>query len=221
MIARRVKQGSPGFTAGATFGLLAMAAQAVVAAEAGLAGIFGGKALLVINGAAPRLMTVNQEYAGVKLVAVSDTGAQVKMNGKRIVLRVGQNVLGGVVSEKGESVTLTPDRYGMFRIDGKINDNPVRFTVDTGATWIMMAPSEARRLGVSLADAETVGITTANGKVLAPKVLLKSVSVGHTTLRDIEAVVVLREMPDIYLGMSALEHFNILLEGGIFTLRRR
>ncbi|MDR0529236.1 MAG: TIGR02281 family clan AA aspartic protease [Zoogloeaceae bacterium] len=191
------------------------------AAEVGLAGIFGSKALLVIDGAPPRSMAVGQEYGGVKLLSVTESGAQVEMNGRRVALRVGQNAKGEAeLREGGETVTLISDGSGHFRTSGMINGRSVTFLVDTGASVIGLGMSEARRLGIRLENAQTVGVSTANGVTQALKVTLDTVKVGGITLRNVEAAVG-PDMPVTLLGMSFLNRTNMLREGDKLILKRR
>ena len=63
----------------------------VYGADVGLAGLFPGKALLTINGGAPRIVAVGTRTAeGVGVVAIEGETATIEVDGKRRVLRVGR-----------------------------------------------------------------------------------------------------------------------------------
>ena len=70
--------------------LLVWLAQAPAwAQDVQLAGLSGGKALLVINGEAPRFLSPGQTVGGVKLIELSAQGAEVDVAGERRSLRLG------------------------------------------------------------------------------------------------------------------------------------
>src|SRR5512143_3193461 len=71
--------------------MLAAAASVAHATDVSVAGIFPGKAVLVINGGAPRTIAVGAKSAeGVKLIAVDDAAATLEFDGRRQRLTVGE-----------------------------------------------------------------------------------------------------------------------------------
>ncbi|GHT90710.1 hypothetical protein AGMMS49545_04990 [Betaproteobacteria bacterium] len=189
------------------------------ATEVGLAGILGSKAMLTIDGSAPRTLTVGQSYNGVKLLAVQGDSVQVEIDGNRRSLRIGQNAV-GVASSASDNAraTLTADVQGHFQTTGSINGLPVRFLVDTGASLISMGASDARRLGLDLSRAETGMAGTANGVVQVHKVMLTTVKVGGITLHNVAASVLPHDMPYLLLGMSFLNRTKMERTGDTMTL---
>ncbi len=87
------------------------------------------------------------------------------------------------------------------------------FLLDTGATLCVLAPSTARRLGLADGTAR-VDIDTANGRVRAPLVQLRSVDVGGSRARDVDAVVHAAVAPplDGIIGLSFLNHFSYAID---------
>ncbi|MDR1888318.1 MAG: TIGR02281 family clan AA aspartic protease [Zoogloeaceae bacterium] len=191
------------------------------AVEVGLAGILGSKAMLTIDGAAPRTLAVGQSYNGVKLLAVQSDSVQVEIDGKRRSLKIGQNAVGAESSGENARATLMADKLGHFRTTGSINGRPVRFIVDTGASVIGISASEAKRLGLDLSRAETGVSATANGLVEFHAVTLNTVKVGDITLHNVAAGVLPQDMPYALLGMSFLNRTTMERNGDTMILIQR
>lgn len=123
------------------------------------------------------------------------------------------------VTESGApEVVLRRNRAGHYVASGRINDHPVVFMVDTGATDVALPLALARRLGLTLRSG---GISvTANGRVETWRTRLASVDVGGLTLHDVRASV-LPNMPgdEVLLGMSYLKHLELIQRGDTLTLR--
>jgi clan AA aspartic protease (TIGR02281 family) len=83
------------------------------------------------------------------------------------------------------------------------------FLLDTGASYCVLAPTAARRLGVK-ATGENVEIRTANGVVRAPVIELATVDVGGNRARQVRAIVHPAVAPplDGIIGLSFLNHFS-------------
>jgi len=83
------------------------------------------------------------------------------------------------------------------------------FLLDTGASYCVLAPTAARRLGVK-ASGESVEIRTANGVVRAPVIELATVDVGGNRARQVRAIVHPAVAPplDGIIGLSFLNHFS-------------
>jgi aspartyl protease family protein len=196
-------------------GVLALSARAT---NVGLAGIIGSKAMLMIDGAPPRALSIGQEYQGVRLIAIQGESVQVEINGSRRALKVGQNAVGAESSGKDARAVLIADGQGHFQTTGAINGHPVRFLVDTGASTVSMGASEAKRLGLDLEHAERGLSNTANGTVTTYRLRLNSVKVGDITLSNVEASVLPQNMPAVLLGMSFLNRTRMERDGDTMTL---
>lgn len=55
-----------------------------------LSGVLGSKALVVINGAPPKMLSAGQTHSGVKVISASGDQAVLEIGGKRVNLRVGE-----------------------------------------------------------------------------------------------------------------------------------
>ena len=191
------------------------------AADVGLVGIFPGKALLTINGGAPRTVAVGGKTAdGVKVLAAGGDTATIEVDGKKRVLRIGQNVTVRATAGGRATTVLTADGRGHFLTTGSINGASMRFLVDTGASTVAMGASDARRAGVEPTRGEKGFAQTANGVAEVSRVRLHSVRVGDIVLNDVEATVHSQDMPMVLLGMSFLNRMEMQRNGDTMTLRK-
>ena len=106
--------------------------------------------------------------------------------------------------------------------DGEVNGMPVRFAVDTGATFITFPAREASRLGLDYHNGQKITMETANGEVFAYRLKLDTVRVGAVAVHDVDAVIAEgNSLPIALLGMSFLNRVDIRREGTILTLTKR
>ena len=194
----------------------------VSGADVGLAGLFPGKALLTINGGSPRIVAVgNTTPEGVKVMAIEGETAILEVDGKRRVLRVGQNVTAQPSSSGSASAVLTADSRGHFFSTGNINGSTVRFLVDTGASMVSIGAADARRLGIDASKGEPGIANTANGQTMVSRVKLNSVRVGDIVLNNVDALVHQHDLPVTLLGMSFLNRMEMQRNGDTMTLIKR
>lgn len=116
------------------------------------------------------------------------------------------------------SAPRAPDGHYYFTLE--INDVPVEFVVDTGATDLVLTRQDAARVGLDLDSLAFLGIaSTANGQTRTATVRLDKVQLGPLVEQDVRAVVNGGEMFGSLLGMAYLQHFGrIEIEGNRLTL---
>ncbi len=86
-------------------------------------------------------------------------------------------------------VPLKKDNRALM-LDATLDDQEnATLILDTGATYTAISQSLANRLGYDLTTADRVNITTANGQVSLPKVVLKSLTLNGYTAHNVEATV--------------------------------
>lgn len=192
------------------------------AADVSLIGVIGDKAaVLALDGGDPKTVKVGQKWNGITVVSVERTRATVEMDGKRRVLQIGQHYRSGVPTSSRERVTLAADPRGMFVADGAINGLPMRFVVDTGATFVSMSAADAARIGLDFRKGRPLMMQTANGTVMKYQVTLDRVRLGAIELSQVEGVVGEQEMPYVLLGMSFLNRLEMQRDGASMNLIRR
>ena len=123
--------------------------------------------------------------------------------------------------QRGEQqqVTLQRNKFGHYVASGMINQQPVVFMLDTGATDISIPENVANRLGLQRGRAVTY--RTANGPAINYATKLESVSLGHITLYNLPASINPNVNHDeILLGMSFLKHLEFSQKGNTLTLRQ-
>ncbi|GGD05320.1 retropepsin-like aspartic protease family protein [Aureimonas glaciei] len=107
----------------------------------------------------------------------------------------------------GRVAQLTAGEDGHFRTEARLNGRPVAVLVDTGATYVSMNETTARRLGLQIrADAYRYKAQTANGETDVAVATLDRVTIGRVEVRDVEALITRGDvMPTTLLGMSFLK----------------
>ncbi|ARC38037.1 TIGR02281 family clan AA aspartic protease [Paracoccus yeei] len=111
---------------------------------------------------------------------------------------------------------------GHFHLTARVNGQPVRFVIDTGATTIALAEDDARRAGIDPDSLAFVGqARTANGMVQTATVMLDSLTIGEIAERDVPAVVLRSDLDLSLMGMSYLSRFaRVSIEGNRLILER-
>nr|WP_295770472.1 retropepsin-like aspartic protease [Rhodoferax sp.] len=191
----------------------------------GLSGMLGGKALVIVDGGAPKTVAVGDSFKGVKIISTQGDQAVVEIDGKRHTLRVGDapaSVGGGAGSGAGGNrVVLTAGGGGHFFTLGQINGKSTQMVVDTGATSVAMSANEAQRLGIEYKSGQPIQMSTANGVVQGWLIKLNSVRVGDVVVHNVEAAVSNGSMSVVLLGNSFLTHFQMTRANEQMVLEKR
>ena len=198
---------------------------AVYAQPVALAGMLGGKALLVVDGTAPKTVAAGETHQGVKVISTSGDQAVIEQSGKRRTLRVGEApvaVAGGLgITGRGSRILLNESSGGHFMTAGQVNGRAVQFMVDTGATQVAISMQDAERAGIGYKNGLPVQLTTANGMAQGFRIKLDSVRVADVEVFDVDAVVVPQSMPFVLLGNSFLSRFQMKRDNALMTLDKR
>lgn len=206
---------------------LALLGAGVAHAQAvALTGMLGGKALLVVDGSAPKALAVGDTFRGVRLVSTQGDAAVVDIDGKRQTLRVGEAPVsvgsgGASGGSGGARVVLTADSGGHFMAQGQINGKAATLMVDTGATGVVIAESDAQRMGIKYNTGLPMKISTANGVIPAWYVKISTVRVGDVVAYDVDGVVASGSMPYVLLGNSFLSRFQMNRTNDQLVLEKR
>lgn len=206
--------------------LLSLLPLAASAQSVALTGVSGSKALVVIDGAAPRFLSTGQTHQGVKLLSLQGEAATVEVDGQRQTLRVGDapvSVGRGTPAGGGggQRIVLTADARGHFLPAGQINGKAVQFMVDTGATSVILSEADARRISLAFDKGQRVSVSTANGAVVGHALRLDSVRIGDVQAYGVQAIVLPQPMPYVLLGNSFLNRFQMQRQNDQLTLEKR
>lgn len=108
-----------------------------------------------------------------------------------------------VISADTIEVPRSNDGHYYLRLD--INDTPVDFVIDTGASQVVLSQADAARVGINPDKLRYSGTAfTANGVVRTAPVELGAVTLGQITDRGVPAVVNEGAMDASLLGMTYL-----------------
>ncbi len=104
------------------------------------------------------------------------------------VLPAGHSILVDTTPTGEQAVRLRRQDNGHFVARAAANGTSISMLVDTGASTVVLTPTDAERAGIDTASLSfTTPVSTANGTTFAAPVRLKSVSVGPLEVRDVEA----------------------------------
>lgn len=100
-------------------------------------------------------------------------------------------------------------RDGHYYLTLEIEGEPITFTVDTGASGVVLSPDDARRIGLDPATLDYLGeAMTANGIVRTARVTLENVRLGTIEEGPLRVYVNEAEMDGSLLGMDYLRRFE-------------
>lgn len=189
-----------------------------------LSGMLGAKALLVVDGSAPKSVAVGETHRGVKVLSTSADQAVVEVGGSRQTLRLGEAPVSAGMPAKGAEngkIVLHAGSGGHFLTQGQINGRAVTFLVDTGASTVALSVADAERIGLAYKSGQPVRVNTANGVVPGWLVKLTSVRLGQVDVYNVDAVVSPAAMPYVLLGNSVLTRFQMTRTNDQLVLDKR
>lgn len=204
--------------------VLGLCTDTLHAASVAMSGSMGSKALLIVNGSAPKALAAGDTHQGVKVISVQGDRAVIEVQGQRSTVVMGAapvSVGGTGGSGSGTEIVLSASSGGHFMAQGSINGRTARFMVDTGATAVAMGADEARRLGIQFESGEPLYVSTANGVVTAYRVNLRSVRIQDVEVFDVAAAVLPQSMSHVLLGNSFLNRFQMKRDNDTLRLTRR
>jgi aspartyl protease family protein len=193
------------------------------------AGIAGGLLMASILGA--RLLTSGLDrrtprhlaiWGGVVLVLVLGYSFRDDLRG--LFLRVRSDLIPSyaVQAPSGDMVVVR-DQDGGFVIMGQVNDQPVRFRVDTGASDIVLSPADAQRIGVDLSSLHFgQPFESANGTGYGAPYKAASLQIGSIGLSNVPMSINKAPMSTSLLGMAFFNRMkSFRVEGDRLFIRPR
>jgi aspartyl protease family protein len=117
------------------------------------------------------------------------------------------------------SLMYNANAQGHVLLDGAVNGAPVRFLVDTGATYVALTRRDAAEAGIGNGElAFNHAVSTANGVAHVAQVTLREVRVGQFSVSDVPAMVV-ENLNVSLLGQSFLNRLDSYeMRNGVLTL---
>lgn len=138
------------------------------------------------------------------------------------VLPAGQPVTVSTAETGERSVRLRRHSSGHFTARTEINGAVMTLLVDTGASTVVLKPSDAEAAGIDVSALTfTVPVQTANGTTYAAPARLRTAAIGPIVLNDVEALVAQPgNLKESLLGMSFLRRLRSYeFSGDFLTIR--
>ena len=115
-----------------------------------------------------------------------------------------------VKHDLGRVVRIPMDHYGHFNAKFKMNGRLIPALVDTGATYIAINRSTARRIGVKIKAGDfKYTVNTANGRAPAATAHINEVAIGKIRVRNVPVLIMHdKALNSTLLGMSFLKQLK-------------
>lgn len=126
--------------------------------------------------------------------------------------------LNSSIGSQGEVRTvLIRNKAGHYVGTALVNQHPIDFMLDTGATTVAITAQAARELGMPLG--QRIQVNTANGVATAYRSQIAQLQLGDIVLHNIPASIVPNlSGTEILLGMSVLKQLEFHQQGNQLTL---
>lgn len=188
-------------------------------------GLFKDKAIVEIDGVRRVLNSGTTSPEGIRLIAADSKGAVLEIGGQERRYALGSKIIPGssTPAPPKATVKIWPDPMGMYLINGSINQFPVKFLVDTGATLVAMNEIEAKRIGIPYKLKGQLGqSSTASGIAKTYYIRLKMVRVGEIELTDVDGAILEGAHPtEVLLGNSFLSRLSMVRSGQMMELQSK
>lgn len=202
---------------------LLVALPLAAAQQVQVVGLFPNAAVLLVDGQRKLVKVGQTGPGGVQVLGADGSGALLRVDGVEQRYNLSREYSTGFVVPQRHTVSIAKGAGGHYWANGSINDQPVPFLVDTGATSVAMNEGQARRLGL---DFRVLGrpmvVSTASGTARGWKLRLDRVKVGSIEVLGVDAVVLEGSAPEqTLLGMSFLSHVGWRDEQGMLVLESK
>ncbi|MBY0420973.1 MAG: TIGR02281 family clan AA aspartic protease [Parvularculaceae bacterium] len=109
-----------------------------------------------------------------------------------------------------DEVRLSASADHQYYVTAAVNDQPASFLVDTGAAYVALRESDARKAGIYTSWADfTQPVRTANGETKAAVVELRAVEIGRVRVEKVRAFVLADDQLTVnLLGMTFLSRLH-------------
>ena len=114
------------------------------------------------------------------------------------------------INHSGRATSIDANANGQFMVEAKLNGYRSNVLVDTGATYVAINESTAKKLGIRLKDEDfKYSVNTANGTVYVATAKIDEIQIGRVRVFDVQASVSRDEqLSSTLLGMSFLNKLD-------------
>ena len=173
-----------------------------------------GRAQLLVDDRTLRTMRAGERTPeGVALLAATTDDATLVVDGREMVLRLGERSDG--------KVTLFADRDRRFRARVQVNGTSAIGLIDTGAEAVTIGRRLAAELGLDYASGRRAKLNTVVGQVPGFLVTLGSVKIGPIEVANVPGVVADSDAPEfglVLVGATFLSRVQLEQHGNRLTL---
>ena len=127
-----------------------------------------------------------------------------------------QNIIDA--DESKSELTIYQQRNGNYLINGSINNFPLDFVIDTGASVVALPRKIALSAGIDC-EKDTF-VETANGKVPACTGKITKLAFGDFTISDLQCVII-PNLNQALLGNNALKMFKIVQNNDVMKITKK
>ena len=119
----------------------------------------------------------------------------------------------------GVEIVIPRAQDGHHYVDGLLNDKPVRFLIDTGASYVSIGRTTATQVG--LGAGKSARFETANGPVIGHLFEKLSIQVSGLAIPPLSVAVIPNAPNTALLGQNFLRHVEMVQVGNKLVLRGR
>jgi aspartyl protease family protein len=124
--------------------------------------------------------------------------------------RIASELVPGMAATRGKDVEIARGRSGEFILRASVNNAPLSFVLDTGASAIVLTQEAAKAAGLPIEVLSySVSVETANGRTRAAPVTLDQVAIGGISERAVAALIAQPgQLRSNLLGMTFLNRLE-------------
>lgn len=120
------------------------------------------------------------------------------------------NAISGSNTDGTEIVSIGQSANGHYEVNALVNDQRVKFMIDTGASTIVLTQADAAKAGIDISTLSyTIPVSTANGRTMAALVRLQEIKIGNITRQNLRALVAQEgQLEGSLLGMNFMNSLS-------------
>jgi aspartyl protease family protein len=148
--------------------------------------------------------------AALGLVSLRDTMSQ-RVDAKPALADAAETEgeIPNISSHQIRTASLRKEGDGHYWATAMVNDIPVKFLVDTGASLVALSKRDARRIGIDTDHLDrNAEVRTAAGRVKAATTSLDQIMIDGVTVKNVSAVIIDEGLEHSLLGMSFLNRLQ-------------
>ncbi|WP_145144400.1 retropepsin-like aspartic protease family protein [Pseudomonas duriflava] len=193
----------------------------MAATQVRVVGLFNGAAVVNIDGQR-KMLKVGQTVGEVELIKADSREAVLRVGETTRTFSLDREYSNGFAAPQKRQLSIARRNDGHYWANGSINDRPIQFLVDTGASSVAMNEDDARRLGLDYRQGRPMTVNTAGGNKRAWAVRLDRVKIGSIEVLGVDAVVLEGQYPlQALLGMNFLNRVGWHEEQGVLHVEAK